>query len=114
MELASPKNNYHYNKKLQVYANENRKKMTKAAVYLWSDALRASKLMGYKFRRERAILNYIADFTCFQLMLVIEVDGASHESDEQQRRDRKKDEDLNDIGFHVLPMEKSYINLTWY
>ena len=55
-------------------------------------------MLGYQFRRERPILNYIADFVCLELLLIIEVDGITHDSDEAQRRDKK----LKEIGFTIL------------
>ena len=77
--IASKRNNYHYNKELQPLASKLRKDMTKAKACLWKYVLRAGTMMGYKFRRQRPVLNYIADFMCMELMLVIEVDGYSHE-----------------------------------
>ena len=59
-------------------------------------------MLGYQFRRERPILNYIVDFVCLDLMLVIEVDGISHETEEAYRKDRKRDQKLKEIGFSVL------------
>ena len=45
-------------------------------------------------------MNYIADFLCKELKLIIEVDGISHDSKAFQ--DIKRDEDLRAIGFTVL------------
>ena len=102
MEKASRRNNYHYNKKLRNFARSNRFGMTKAAAALWKYVLRAGKMEGYTFRRERPILWYIADFACLDLLLVIEVDGATHDTEDQQARDRRKDQALEAIGFKVL------------
>src|SRR5436190_23957983 len=55
-------------KKLQPYANNLRKRMTKAEACLWKYVLRASKMKGYGFRRQRPIMNYIADFMSKDLM----------------------------------------------
>ena len=102
MEQANKKNNYHYNKKLKNFANENRKTFTKSAACMWKYLLRNREMMGYQFRRERPILNYIADFVCLELLLIIEVDGITHDSEEAQLKDIKRDEKLNEIGFTVL------------
>ena len=59
-------------------------------------------MMGYQFRRERPILNYIAGFVCLELFLIIEVDGITHLSNEAIEKDRIRDEKLNSVGFHVL------------
>jgi len=34
--------------------------------------------MGFKFRRQAPIVNYIVDFVCFEQRLVIELDGGHH------------------------------------
>ncbi len=102
LEKASPKNNYHYSKQLKNFANHNRKTLTKSAAAMWKYLLSAKKMKGYTFRRERPILNYIADFACLPLLLVIEVDGITHSRVGAAERDAKKDQDLNEVGFTVL------------
>ena len=102
LSQASKENNFHYNKKLNCFAKENKKQLTKSAVYMWKFILSSRQMMGYQFRRERPILNFIVDFVCLDLMLIIEVDGISHETDEAFRRDRNRDKKLNEIGFAIL------------
>ena len=95
------KNNY-YNKDLQPFANDLRKSMTKAEACLWKYALRAGNMKGYSFRRQRPILNYIVDFACLELRLIIEVDGYTHSLDETIRKDFIKQKTLEDAGYHVI------------
>ena len=90
MEQANKNNLWAYNKNLQPYANKLRKRMTKAEACLWKYVLRARKMKGYGFRRQRPIMNYIADFMCKELIVVIEVDGSSHWSDEAKRKMNKE------------------------
>ena len=59
-------------------------------------------MKGYTFNRQRPVLNYIADFFCKKLCLVIEVDGITHQWEKTQRKDRKKEEDLRRAGFKVV------------
>jgi len=99
---ASKLNNYHYNKNLKVLAAKNRTNMTKSAACMWKYVLGRKQMMGYQFRRERPILNYIVDFVCLEIMLIIEVDGWTHESPENQQKDKQRDKELNEIGFTVL------------
>ena len=75
MESVDKTNLFHYNKNLQSFANINRKNMTKAEACLWKFVLGGRQMMGYQFRRQRPVLNYIADFMCKELNLIIEVDG---------------------------------------
>jgi very-short-patch-repair endonuclease len=102
MEKAGPQNNWHYNRNLQPYANKLRKNMTKAEACLWKYALRAGTMSQWQFRRQRPVLNYIADFMCRELLLVIEVDGISHQWETTIQKDKKKQEDLEMVGFKVL------------
>jgi len=59
MEKASPSNNYHYNKNLNTIAKINKRSMTKSAACMWKYVLGQKQMLGYQFRRERPILNYI-------------------------------------------------------
>ena len=94
--------NHNYNKNLQPSANKLRKQMTKAEACLWKYVLKAKQLRGYQFRRQRSVLNYIADFMCMELMLIIEVDGITHQWEETMSKDKKKQADLEAEGFTVL------------
>jgi len=76
--------------------------MTKAEACMWKYALKARKLKGYQFRRQRAVLNYIADFMCKDLMLVIEIDGLTHQWEETIMKDNRKQAALEAAGFTVL------------
>ena len=99
---ADKSNLHHYNPYLQPFANKLRKQMTKAEACLWKYALRAGMMKGYSFRRQRPVLNYIADFMCKDLKLIIEVDGLTHNWDEIILKDEKRTEELKKIGFTVL------------
>lgn len=59
-------------------------------------------MKGYQFRRQRPVLNYIADFMCKELCLVIEVDGYTHGFEETVVKDTRKDRELAAIGIRVL------------
>ena len=94
--------NFHYNKKLRPLANANRKAMTKSEACLWKYVLSKRQMLGYQFRRQRPIDKYIVDFVCLPLKLVVEVDGITHETEENMERDRIRDENLADLGFTTL------------
>ncbi len=59
-------------------------------------------MKGYQFRRQRPVLNYIADFMCKELILIIEVDGITHQWEEVAEKDIRREEDLKAVGFNVL------------
>jgi very-short-patch-repair endonuclease len=102
MEKAGKSNFHAYNSKLKPFASSLRKQMTKAESCLWKYVLKARQLQGYPFRRQRPVLNYIADFMCMELMLIIEVDGLTHTWEETQEKDLKRQADLEAAGFTVL------------
>lgn len=95
-------NNYGYNKELKELAKQLRKDSTPAEIRLWSETLRAGKMKGYTFLRQRPVLNYIADFMCKELGLILEIDGSSHDSEERWYKDKERQEELEDKGFTVL------------
>jgi very-short-patch-repair endonuclease len=102
MEKASRSNNYHYNQKLRDLALANRRSMTKSAACMWKYVLGNKQMLGYQFRRERPILNFIADFVCLEILLIVEVDGFTHVDSEANKKDRERDGKLTDVGFTVL------------
>jgi len=98
--IANKDNFCSYNKSLQPFANELRKEMTKAEACLWKYVLRAGQMNGYKFRRQRPVLSYIADFMCKELRLIIEVDGITH--DTKLEKDEHRTDELRRAGFNVF------------
>jgi very-short-patch-repair endonuclease len=67
---------------------------------LWA-RLRGSQL-GVPFLSQECMLGYIVDFYCPPAKLVVEVDGAVHDSAEQRAHDSKKDRALRRHGLVVL------------
>ena len=56
--------------------------------------------MGYQFMRQKPIGNYIVDFYCSKLKLVIEIDGESHV--DKEKKDEERQLWLESIGLNVL------------
>ena len=107
--------NHFYNKNLQPNANRLRKGMTKAEACLWKYVVRAGKMKGYGFRRQRPVLNYIADFMCKELMLIVEVDGSIHELEEVRKNDEQRQRALEEAGFTELRFTNHEVltNIQW-
>lgn len=76
--------------------------MSKAEACIWKHLLSRRQLLGYRFLRQRPIDRYIADFMCKELMLVIEVDGITHQFEEVVRNDDIRQKRLEEMGFTVL------------
>lgn len=81
-------------------ARELRHDLTPAETILWQE-LRANKL-GVHFRRQQIIAGFIVDFYCHKAALVIELDGAVHDENEQKESDTKRDQALNELGLQIV------------
>ena len=57
---------------------------------------------GYDFHHQKPLLNYIVDFYCYELNLVIEVDGQYHNHEEQDRADLLRDKELEKYDLTIL------------
>jgi very-short-patch-repair endonuclease len=75
--------------------------MTRAETLLWR-YLKASRIDGLGFRRQVPIRNYIADFVCLSVKLIVELDGESHDFEERQKADQRRDAFFVSEGFQVL------------
>jgi very-short-patch-repair endonuclease len=64
--------------------------------------LRALKPLGFHFRRQAPIGNYIADFVCHRAKVIVEIDGAQHGEPENALRDERRTEFLDSRGYRVL------------
>ena len=89
-----------YNPQLNELARELRTHGTKSEAMLWK--VLKNKQTGYRFTRQKPILNYIADFYCHELHVVVEVDGSSHFSKEDYLDDVERDRQMNAIGIRVV------------
>ncbi len=76
--------------------------MTKAEACLWKHALRARKINGQRFSRQRPVMSYISDFMCKKLKLIIEVDGITHQFEPVIKNDIIRQKNLEAAGFTVI------------
>ena len=81
-------------------AKELRKNLTPSELILWG-YLRQSP-QGHKFRRQHPINNYIADFYCHSLKLIIEADGSIHQNEDVFINDAERQKDLESKGISFL------------
>jgi very-short-patch-repair endonuclease len=88
-----------YDKKLKSKARELRNNMTAAEKKLWYEYLRNHK---YRFLRQKPIGNFIVDFYCSKLKLVIEVDGETHIDKSDILYDQRRTKELESYGLKVL------------
>jgi very-short-patch-repair endonuclease len=86
-------------KVLQMRGQAMRKNLTPAEGMVWKQ-LSNRKLLGFKFSRQIALGNYIVDFLCKELRIVIEVDGPDHE--QKYELDAYRTQELTEMGFTVV------------
>jgi very-short-patch-repair endonuclease len=82
-------------------ARSLRRQCTPAEARLWS-RLRDRRLAAFKFVRQEPIGPFVADFVCREEMLVVEIDGATHSTDEEIARDRQREAYLRSQGYRVV------------
>lgn len=90
-----------YNKNLTNFARANRRAGVLSEALLWNELKGAA--LGVKFTKQKPIGNYIADFYCKELKLVIEIDGYTH--NDKYEYDVVRDEYMRALGITVLRIE---------
>lgn len=81
-------------------ARDLRKRETKAEKILWD--ILSNKKLGVKFRRQHPINQFIADFYCHALKLVIEVDGEIHLQKNKIEYDAMRTGVFNSFGIKII------------
>jgi very-short-patch-repair endonuclease len=82
-----------------------RKDFTPEEKILWFH-LRNNNL-GYRFRRQHSIGNFIADFFCAESRLIIELDGGQHLDNKEA--DKERTEYFESLGIKVIRFWNSEI-----
>ncbi|MFH1051064.1 MAG: endonuclease domain-containing protein [bacterium] len=99
--MRTKRNIIWYNPVLSEKARKLRNESTKSEIILWK-YLKGKQMLGYDFHRQKPLNNYIVDFFCNELMLAIEIDGSSHDSNERQEEDNERQEILEELGIRFL------------
>ncbi len=68
---------------------------------LWAK-LKEWKAQGFHFRRQQTIENFIFDFACLRQKLLIELDGYSHDLQQQVTIDENKNLCAKNLGYRLL------------
>ena len=91
-----------YKQRLTSIARVLRKNMTLSEVLLWN-RIKNKQLMGFDFHRQRPIDEYVVDFFCPRLSLVVEIDGDSHEG--KLQKDSIRQAEIEQYGVNFLRFE---------
>jgi len=93
-------------------ARQLRREPTEAETFLWHE-LRGRAFKDLKFRRQYPLGNYIVDFVCLDLRLIIELDGGGHNEDAQRTYDAARDAWLRSQGFRILRYWNNEVFAEW-
>lgn len=85
---------------IRKFARELRQPQTPTEATLWRHL--RNRNLKYKFRRQHPIDFFIIDFYCADAKLLIEIDGDSHSTKEQQEYDKARTEYLEALGYKVI------------
>jgi very-short-patch-repair endonuclease len=92
-----------YKPYLKNIARELRKQRILSEVVLWNHL--KGKALGVEFHRQVPMLDFIVDFYCHELKLVIEIDGGSHAYEETVINDAIRQQRLEAFGVVFLRFE---------
>ena len=85
------------------FARDRRVRANEFAQAVWQ-IVRKRQCRNQKFRREYPIPPYTADFCCVALRLIVEIDGAPHQTREGREHDERRDRYLAEKGYALLRM----------
>lgn len=85
-----------------------RRKETKAEKILWT-RLRNRQVDGLKFRRQHPIGYFVPDFYCYEIKLIIELEGEIYDKKEQKKYDKVRKELINIWGYKILEFKYKQI-----
>lgn len=92
-------NSFYKNKKqFKSIRQKLRKQETKPERWIWFFI--RNKKIGYKFRRQFSIDNYVVDFYCHELKLIIEIDGSDHLY--RYNNDKIRQKHLENLGYKII------------
>lgn len=90
-----------YDPKLKEFARKLRNDSTLGEILLWKE-LNNKQMHGYDFHRQKPLSNYIVDFYCYELDLVIEIDGQYHSWEGKYLTDEIRDKELEAYNLTIL------------
>ncbi|MRT94887.1 DUF559 domain-containing protein [Ancylomarina sp. 16SWW S1-10-2] len=90
------------------YRKKLRRRSTAAESTLWK-TIKNKQIENLKFRRQHSIGNYIADFYCPEIRLIIELDGASHDNYLSEEKDIVRDRTLEEYNCTIIRFENRYV-----
>ncbi|MFT3729649.1 MAG: DUF559 domain-containing protein [Terricaulis sp.] len=75
---------------------------------LW-ERLRGHRLNSWGFRRQSPVGAFVVDFVCHAPSLIVEVDGPTHDNEEQKIFDAARTQKLEALGFTVIRVKERVV-----
>lgn len=97
-----------YQPYLKELARKLRNDSTFGEILLWKQ-LSGKQMFGFDFHRQKPLLNYIVDFYCAELDLIIEVDGNYHNDEITVERDLIRENELKKHNLNILRFTENEI-----
>lgn len=85
-----------------------RERTTPSEDLLWQE-LRNNKL-GFRFKRQYSIVNYVVDFYCAKYKLAIEIDGKIHQRLDNRKYDQYRTRYLESLGIKEIRFNNESVN----
>src|SRR5262245_20682174 len=95
-------------KELITRARQMRRDYTRAERRAWF-LLKDRRMFGLKFRSQFVIEDYIVDFYCHELRLIVELDGSVHHEPKQIEKDQRRNMRLRELGHQVLRVPNNLV-----
>ena len=98
-----------YDPALRAVARRLRRNSTLAEILLWQQ-IKGRKL-GVQFHRQVPLDEFIVDFYCHELLLAIEIDGATHDNPENYASDIERQKRLESFGVQFIRVEDHEVKI---
>jgi 3-(3-hydroxy-phenyl)propionate hydroxylase len=92
----------------RTFAKRQRRELSRTESMIW-EVVRAGRLGGWSFKRQVPFGPHVADFSCAEARLIVELDGPLHNDPEQQARDAARDRWFSTRGFRVLRISSDLV-----
>ena len=93
-------------------ARQFRKEPTPSEEQVWS-MLRNRQVLGLKWRRQKVINGFVADFYCAEHHIVLEIDGTIHDCEDTKMYDRAREQIFAEIGITTIRIKNSECNINF-
>lgn len=85
-----------------------RNSMPNAEKMLW-ESLRRRQIVNKRFLRQYGVGRYVIDFYCPEIKLALEIDGNTHDSEDEKKYDKNRQSEIENFGIQFLRIKNDDI-----